>query len=424
MSGTSSRGWTLRDHRAANAATGPMGCSRKPRGNSPSAWPMRTRSAWRTSNPREPLRAGARRGCRSRTAEIPRDRRVPSSTRAGDRGHAPGRPGALAAAHRLGSRPARTPHAQGKGRQDDVAGRVLMLYALSKLRPLRRGSLRFARGAGVATAWLDLVAETARSDYALALQVARMRSLVKGYGDTHERGRMNSVGWSPLLPALRGRSDPGALLEGLIKAALADEEGRAWTKLSPRSYRRWAPVQRQAQNAGPHSPWRFPVAMSEIIATGASRRKAMPYDLDQFTSDCRAILARDPGPNGREEVRLRLEQLLSNKDFVDTYCGDGAARPEAAVRGPEARLPDSRAHQRQGPGLAAARPRRVLGDLRPGYAIHRHDRVGARGRRHEPRTRPSSSRSRSIASRRAMPVSTRTARSTRSTIRTTRASSA
>jgi hypothetical protein len=44
----------------------------------------------------------------------------------------------------------------------------------------------------------------------------------------------------------------------------------------------------------------------------------MPYDLDQFTSDCRTILARDPGPNGREEVRLKLEQLLSNKDFIET----------------------------------------------------------------------------------------------------------
>jgi predicted metal-dependent enzyme (double-stranded beta helix superfamily) len=52
----------------------------------------------------------------------------------------------------------------------------------------------------------------------------------------------------------------------------------------------------------------------------------MPYDLDQFTSDCRTILARDPGPNGREEVRLKLEQLLSNKDFIEKYCGEGVPR--------------------------------------------------------------------------------------------------
>src|SRR5437879_5223805 len=50
-----------------------------------------------------------------------------------------------------------------------------------------------------------------------------------------------------------------------------------------------------------------------------TRRTAMSYDLDQFVSDCRAILSRDPGPQGREEVRLRLERLLANQDFVRQY---------------------------------------------------------------------------------------------------------
>jgi predicted metal-dependent enzyme (double-stranded beta helix superfamily) len=48
------------------------------------------------------------------------------------------------------------------------------------------------------------------------------------------------------------------------------------------------------------------------------------YDLDQFIADCRASLARDPGPAGREEVRKGLERLLGNADFVRTYCGDAA----------------------------------------------------------------------------------------------------
>ena len=51
----------------------------------------------------------------------------------------------------------------------------------------------------------------------------------------------------------------------------------------------------------------------------------MPYDLDQFVADCRAILQRDPGPAGREEVRLQLEHLLANQDFVQEYCGDQVA---------------------------------------------------------------------------------------------------
>jgi predicted metal-dependent enzyme (double-stranded beta helix superfamily) len=50
----------------------------------------------------------------------------------------------------------------------------------------------------------------------------------------------------------------------------------------------------------------------------------MSYDLDQFISDCRSILARDPGPAGREEVRLRLERLLGEPDFLREYCSDEA----------------------------------------------------------------------------------------------------
>jgi len=50
----------------------------------------------------------------------------------------------------------------------------------------------------------------------------------------------------------------------------------------------------------------------------------MAYDLDQFVADCRAILKRDGGPRGRDDVRVRLERLLSNKDFVAATCGEGA----------------------------------------------------------------------------------------------------
>ena len=46
----------------------------------------------------------------------------------------------------------------------------------------------------------------------------------------------------------------------------------------------------------------------------------MAYELDQFISDCRSILERDPGPAGREQVRNRLEHLLQNPDFVRRHC--------------------------------------------------------------------------------------------------------
>ena len=42
----------------------------------------------------------------------------------------------------------------------------------------------------------------------------------------------------------------------------------------------------------------------------------MAYDLDQFIADCRTTLTRDPGPAGREQVRVNLERLLDNPEFI------------------------------------------------------------------------------------------------------------
>ena len=52
----------------------------------------------------------------------------------------------------------------------------------------------------------------------------------------------------------------------------------------------------------------------------------MAYDLDQFIADCRATLAKDPGPAGRETVRKNLEKLLANKTFLSACCGDDQPR--------------------------------------------------------------------------------------------------
>jgi indolepyruvate ferredoxin oxidoreductase, beta subunit len=133
----------------------------------------------------------------------------------------------------------RTPWARGlldrvtrKGRivKTTSIGGFLLLYALAKLKPLRRSSLRFAsEQAGLAN-WLNLVAATARADYPLAVQIARMRSLVKGYGETHERGQAKFGKLVVVVPRLLGRSNSGTTLEGLIKAALADEGGQALDK--------------------------------------------------------------------------------------------------------------------------------------------------------------------------------------------------
>src|SRR5262249_4467518 len=66
--------------------------------------------------------------------------------------------------------------------------------------------------------------------------------------------------------------------------------------------------------------------MSENAAAAAQSPKetAMAYDLDAFVSDCRSILWPAPGPAGRERVRLNLERLLQNKDFVKKHCEDAS----------------------------------------------------------------------------------------------------
>ena len=52
----------------------------------------------------------------------------------------------------------------------------------------------------------------------------------------------------------------------------------------------------------------------------------MSYDLNRFIDDCRAALGRDPGPAGREKIRVLLERLLKDEDFIAAHCSDLASK--------------------------------------------------------------------------------------------------
>ena len=95
------------------------------------------------------------------------------------------------------------------------------------LKRWRRRSLRFAAEEASIAAWLRLVEDTGRTDDRLAVEVARARSLVTGYGDTHARGEARFARLMSLLPRLRAMPDAAAELAKLIAAALADEDGKA-----------------------------------------------------------------------------------------------------------------------------------------------------------------------------------------------------
>ncbi len=72
-----------------------------------------------------------------------------------------------------------------------------------------------------------IVLRTAATNTDLAVEVAAARNLVKGYGDTHERGRKCFDALMAMLPVLSQRSDGAAQLAALRKAANADDTGAA-----------------------------------------------------------------------------------------------------------------------------------------------------------------------------------------------------
>jgi indolepyruvate ferredoxin oxidoreductase beta subunit len=102
-----------------------------------------------------------------------------------------------------------------------------LLYLLAGLKRWRRRSLRFAAEDASIVAWLRLVEDTVRTDERLAVEVARARSLVTGYSDTHARGEAKFARLMSLVPRLRAKPHAAAELSKLIAAALADEDGTA-----------------------------------------------------------------------------------------------------------------------------------------------------------------------------------------------------
>lgn len=104
-----------------------------------------------------------------------------------------------------------------------------MLYALAGLRRWRRTNMRDAAEQKSIDAWLELVNATARRDYRLAIEVAALRTLVKGYSDTHARGYANFDLIAALVPKLTG-ANAAETLAALRLSALADEDGEALRK--------------------------------------------------------------------------------------------------------------------------------------------------------------------------------------------------
>jgi indolepyruvate ferredoxin oxidoreductase beta subunit len=103
----------------------------------------------------------------------------------------------------------------------------LQLYLVASLKPRRRSSLRFGEEKERLAAWLGRVEAMAAKNYDLAIEIALCRNLVKGYGDTHERGAANYAAIVGVLDRVAAMPEPAKLLASLRKAALADDNGAA-----------------------------------------------------------------------------------------------------------------------------------------------------------------------------------------------------
>lgn len=108
----------------------------------------------------------------------------------------------------------------------------LLFRLLAALRPLRRFGWRYKAEQERIEAWLTRVIRAAALDPALALEVARLAGLIKGYSDTHRRGATRYDGILATLvdPALAGEMDAdvtAAAVAQAREAARADPEGKA-----------------------------------------------------------------------------------------------------------------------------------------------------------------------------------------------------
>ena len=106
----------------------------------------------------------------------------------------------------------------------------LLVRSLAWLRPLRPFSHRYREEQALMERWLAHVAEAARRDTGLALEIAACANLIKGYGETHRRGRANFLAIADALvenPATTDLRQQAAAIRKAREAALADPEGKA-----------------------------------------------------------------------------------------------------------------------------------------------------------------------------------------------------
>jgi len=120
----------------------------------------------------------------------------------------------------------------GKGRNiktTNISG-FLLLHIMAKFGRWRRGTYRFKVQEELISDWLERIGDAVVEDYDYALSIAHIIEMVKGYGDTYQRGLTRyrtAVEAAATLPV----ADRAAAMHRLHKAALADEKGQVFGDL-------------------------------------------------------------------------------------------------------------------------------------------------------------------------------------------------
>src|SRR6185295_12349577 len=131
----------------------------------------------------------------------------------------------------------------------------LLVRSLAWLRPWRPMSYRYREEQALIERWLALVAEAARRDLALAREVAECARLVKGYGETHRRGKGNFLAIVDALvenPPTADAREQAAAIRKAREAALADPEGQALGKTLGKPVVWMKPVKSPVSGKTPH----------------------------------------------------------------------------------------------------------------------------------------------------------------------------
>jgi indolepyruvate ferredoxin oxidoreductase, beta subunit len=111
----------------------------------------------------------------------------------------------------------------------------LRFWTLAKLKRFRPRGHRYALEQEAIAQWLDLIVAAARLSADVAVEIAECARLIKGYGDTWQRGSANyhAIEMQVIRPLLEGRvplAQGADAIASARTAALLDPEGEGLAK--------------------------------------------------------------------------------------------------------------------------------------------------------------------------------------------------